>query len=1573
MASATKGSRLEDFEQFSENIKDQDIYVSSGRSEAPKAWDVFQATPPADEDETLNSKWYELTLKFLKLCAYIITFSIVLTCAVLSKGSLLLMTSLIKPNRTGVSVCNQGIPGLDRDKRYEAIFNLNDPERTAWIWCIFAVLVIPELMTLFRSVRICTFKSYRRPTPGVFAMVFLMESLHTVGIALLVFVILPTLDVVKGAMLTNCLCFIPALLSLLSRHTDEKKRLVKSTMDFLSLAAQFSAFIIWPFTAQATSDVAYLIPVASLLISMGWWENYVNKSAPFAFVRGLASLKDNLHRCRYFLFIFISCWKIVVILVTMLLSRYMIDGSVGYLFTNFKAAFSQHKILIVRDRSDLSSLATHDHHVGIEGEWIELDSSSATPLTMLLLQVVASWLCYVVGKFACKIMIQGFSYAFPLSLTVPISISVLVASCGVYIEDSCSFTSMLPRYLFWTCPAEPYINESFLSFHSLMWILWVLSQTWITIHIWIPKCERLASTEKLFVNPMYCAAIIDQSLAMNRRRDDEADIKTDDINVDTDGLINLDASQHYETISESPDEKSIKNGHREDTITKVIACATMWHETTDEMVQMLKSVFRMDEDQCARRNAQKYLRIVDPDYFEFEVQIYFDDAFELCDENDEDMIVNQFVKKLVEVIDEAASSIHQCNIRLKPPKKYPTPYGGRLEWTMPGGNKLVSHLKDKIKIRHRKRWSQVMYMYYLLGHRLMELPIDVNRKAVMAENTYILTLDGDINFRPHAVQLLVDLMKKNRNLGAACGRIHPIGSGVMAWYQKFEYAIGHWLQKATEHMIGCVLCSPGCFSLFRAKALMDDNVMRKYTTRSEEALHYVQYDQGEDRWLCTLLLQRGYRVEYSAASDAYTHCPEGFTEFYTQRRRWAPSTMANIMDLLGDYKRTIAVNDHISFPYIIYQAMLMIGTILGPGTIFLMLVGALVAVFRISNWDSFVYNFVPILFFIIVCFVCKTEMQIFAAQLLSAAYAMLMMAVFVGTAIQMTEDGVSSPSAIFFIALTGSFFVAGILHPQEFSCVTPIFLYFLSIPCMYMLLMIYSLVNLNNVTWGTREVQTKKTKKEMEEEKKAAEEMKKKSLLSFLDMNRDGKDDEGSIVFSLANLFKCMFCTYPKSSEEKIHLIKIEDHLSNLADKMKVIERALDVPKRKGSSMGHRARFSDNLSTVTENEEMDDEMNGSIAGSEASDDAHSSVSHKKDRNGLVDPYWVEDKGLRNGQVCFLPEQEINFWNELIEKYLFPIDNDKQQQAKVGQELKELRNRMVFAFIMINALFILVVFLLQLNKDILHVDWPWGVRENITFIPETNEIRIDKTYLEMEPIGLVFVVFFGLILIIQIVGMLFHRFGTLSHILASVEMNCFNQKVEDISDDAFLDKNAINIVRQLQRLKGIDEDDRSDDSKYGNIVERRKTIQNLAKRQEQKHRIGTLDVAFRKRFMNISATGEGTPVLGGIRRRETINALERRRNTVLNSDRNSGQMQTLGVRNDFVRGNNRSTLDTKDTKNRRATILNNVENGMGGISNGAYMAHSSDEEHGDTANGQDMQMQNIYVAGSRHSLGRNRHP
>ena len=49
-----------------------------------------------------------------------------------------------------------------------------------------------------------------------------------------------------------------------------------------------------------------------------------------------------------------------------------------------------------------------------------------------------------------------------------------------------------------------------------------------------------------------------------------------------------------------------------------------------------------------------------------------------------------------------------------------------------------------------------------------------------AENTFILALDGDVDFKPHAVQLLVDRMKKSKKVGAACGRIHPVGSGIVS-------------------------------------------------------------------------------------------------------------------------------------------------------------------------------------------------------------------------------------------------------------------------------------------------------------------------------------------------------------------------------------------------------------------------------------------------------------------------------------------------------------------------------------------------------------------------------------------------------------------------------------------------------------------------------------------------------------------------------------------------------------------------------------------------------------------------
>lgn len=106
-----------------------------------------------------------------------------------------------------------------------------------------------------------------------------------------------------------------------------------------------------------------------------------------------------------------------------------------------------------------------------------------------------------------------------------------------------------------------------------------------------------------------------------------------------------------------------------------------------------------------------------------------------------------------------------------------------------------------------------------------------------------------------------------------------------------------------------------------------------------------------------------------------------------------PSTMANIMDLLEDSSHIKRVNDDISTPYIWYQVsfidtfgfntqrnkfqtILMVGTVIGPGTIFLMLVGAFVTVFNLSQYSALWWNVGPILLFVLTCVFCKSDTQV---------------------------------------------------------------------------------------------------------------------------------------------------------------------------------------------------------------------------------------------------------------------------------------------------------------------------------------------------------------------------------------------------------------------------------------------------------------------------------------------------------------------------------------------------------------------------------------------------------------------
>ena len=75
-------------------------------------------------------------------------------------------------------------------------------------------------------------------------------------------------------------------------------------------------------------------------------------------------------------------------------------------------------------------------------------------------------------------------------------------------------------------------------------------------------------------------------------------------------------------------------------------------------MEMLKSVFRVDEDYSTRRIARKMLGIKDdPDYYEWETHIFFDNCF-VFNKEEKEFELNSYVHQLVGLIDKVNTEYH---------------------------------------------------------------------------------------------------------------------------------------------------------------------------------------------------------------------------------------------------------------------------------------------------------------------------------------------------------------------------------------------------------------------------------------------------------------------------------------------------------------------------------------------------------------------------------------------------------------------------------------------------------------------------------------------------------------------------------------------------------------------------------------------------------------------------------------------------------------------------------------------------------------------------------------------------
>ena len=668
---------------------------------------------------------------------------------------------------------------------------------------------------------------------------------------------------------------------------------------------------------------------------------------------------------------------------------------------------------------------------------------------VLAVNILFGLLAFTISYIACSICSQLTGFLIPLMLSTPLTVLLI------------QFWKITPEYSPW--PHIPYTmlsnysySRSYYEFgdtHNMhlivnlmiigIGIVLIATQFAFTYNFFKNFKVVMATDDLLFLLPTYNPVFLPQYFLLNKRRE--------------------------RTMIEEFDGPFANPEYYNNA--KIYICSTMYHESEQEMKNLLLSIKAV-----ADAAANGYLKQT------FESHIFFDGANQGRD-------LNMYAMRLISILEEC------FEVRLEEGAKRHTPYGIQLTWRVSNQLKFVIHCKNNKKVRNKKRWSQVMYMYYILYYRIpkdegME-HLDANLASY--EKTFILTTDADIVFTPESVRSLIELLSRDRTVGAVCARTHPLGSGPVVWYQVFDYAVGHWFQKVAENVLGSVLCCPGCFSLFRASALKD--VVQIYASNVSLAKDFLTKDMGEDRWLCTLMVQHGWRLEYCAASENFTFCPDHFEEFYKQRRRWIPSTLANLFELVSSGSRIAKKNNYISYLFILYQVLNIASTLLSPGAVIIVLVGGLSIAFELNTYLTLAIQLGIAGGFMVTCLYTSQKTQLNTAKILTGVYAFMMTAVVVGligqgvVAVRETIESYTSNATdvrlkflggtltsfttYYIIFLSIVYTIAAVLHPFEAYQVVNFVWYIICLPSGYLLLIIYSFCNLTDRSWGTREATAK--------------------------------------------------------------------------------------------------------------------------------------------------------------------------------------------------------------------------------------------------------------------------------------------------------------------------------------------------------------------------------------------------------------------------------------------------------------------------------------------------------------------
>ena len=121
----------------------------------------------------------------------------------------------------------------------------------------------------------------------------IVETLHTIGLCLLVFYVIPSFDPLIGSILLLNVAFVPGMLKIFESNADRHvydslqfnkkepsyKKALRTLIDITMVTLHAGVMGIWAYKAYAEMDdltLTVMIPVSLTLTSLSWWDNYVH-------------------------------------------------------------------------------------------------------------------------------------------------------------------------------------------------------------------------------------------------------------------------------------------------------------------------------------------------------------------------------------------------------------------------------------------------------------------------------------------------------------------------------------------------------------------------------------------------------------------------------------------------------------------------------------------------------------------------------------------------------------------------------------------------------------------------------------------------------------------------------------------------------------------------------------------------------------------------------------------------------------------------------------------------------------------------------------------------------------------------------------------------------------------------------------------------------------------------------------------------------------------------------------------------------------------------------------------------